>query len=80
VYLVLLNMPCRKAKQSLLTDGIQALQKQKKKGKKVNKAVIEERDKQVWQLICSSGSSYCAAAAADRSNRACWPGGYGSMS
>ncbi|WIA07935.1 hypothetical protein OEZ85_007413 [Tetradesmus obliquus] len=45
------NADIRKAKQSLLTDGIQALQKQKKKGKKVNKAVIEERDKQIQQLI-----------------------------
>lgn len=42
-------MHCRKAKQSLLTDGIQALQMQKKKGKGVNKAVIEEREKQVIQ-------------------------------
>ncbi len=38
---------CRKAKQSLLTDGIQGLQKLKKKGKGVNKAVIDEREKQV---------------------------------
>lgn len=59
------QLSCRKAKQSLLTDGIQALQKQKKKGKKVNKAVVEERDKQVWRLTCScSGiNSYRAAAA-----------------
>ncbi len=37
----------RKAKQSLLTEGVQALQKLKKKGKGVNKAVIEEREQKV---------------------------------
>lgn len=38
---------CRKAKQSLLTDGVQGLQKLKKKSKGVTKAIIEEREKQV---------------------------------
>lgn len=40
-------MCCRKAKQSMLTEGIQGLQKLKKKGKGVTKAIIEEREKQV---------------------------------
>jgi hypothetical protein len=40
---------CRKAKQSMLTDGIQGLQKLKKKGKGVTKTIIEEREKQVWR-------------------------------
>jgi hypothetical protein len=31
----------------MLTDGIQTLQKLKKKGKGVTKAIIEEREKQV---------------------------------
>jgi hypothetical protein len=54
---------CRKAKQSMLTDGVQGLQKLKKKGKGVTKAIIEDRDKQArhnvdsrhaWQhqLVC----------------------------
>ncbi|KAF8054757.1 SYP71 [Scenedesmus sp. PABB004] len=45
------NAEIRKAKQLLLTDGVQALQKLKKKGKGVNKLVIEEREKKVQQLI-----------------------------
>lgn len=44
---------CRKAKQSMLTEGIQGLQKLKKKGKGVNKTIIEEREKQVWHLVLS---------------------------
>jgi hypothetical protein len=49
------------------------LQKQKKKGKKVNKAVIEERDKQVRQLACScscTGSWSAAAAGLPATRRA----------
>jgi hypothetical protein len=42
---------CRKAKQALLTEGVQGLQKLKKKGKGVTKAIIEERDKQVWGWV-----------------------------
>lgn len=45
------NADIRKAKQSMLTEGIQGLQKLKKKGKGVTKAIIEEREKQVQKLI-----------------------------
>eukprot|EP00879_Flechtneria_rotunda_P007473 GHRR01007839.1.p1 GENE.GHRR01007839.1~~GHRR01007839.1.p1 ORF type:complete len:246 (+),score=91.72 GHRR01007839.1:198-935(+) len=45
------NADIRKAKQALLTDSVQALQKVKKKGKGVNKAIIEDREKQIQQMI-----------------------------
>jgi hypothetical protein len=48
---------CRKAKQWMLTDGVQGLQKLKKKGKGVTKAIIEEREKQVGALRQSMRTS-----------------------
>lgn len=41
----------------MLTDGIQGLQKLKKKGKGVNKTIIEEREKKVWRLAWQCGCS-----------------------
>lgn len=37
----------RKAKQSLLTDGVEMLNKKVKKGKGVNKTIIDERQARV---------------------------------
>jgi hypothetical protein len=45
----------RKSKQLLLTEGIARLQKQLKKGKGVNKVIIEERQRQVGVQAARSG-------------------------
>lgn len=45
------HVPLRsKAKQQLLTEGIEGLQKRLKKGKGVTKVLVEERQRQVRRL------------------------------
>lgn len=41
----------RRAKQALLTDGVEALQKKLKKGRGVTKALVEERQRRVKEII-----------------------------
>lgn len=41
----------RKAKQLLLTDGVEGLQKKVKKGKGVTKVLVEERQRRVSRLL-----------------------------
>lgn len=70
--------PCRKAKQSMLTDGVQGLQKLKKKGKGVTKAIIEEREKQVHRPHQPAPAAAAAApsttgAGGTRSSPVCYP-------
>ncbi|KAI8464827.1 MAG: Qc-snare protein, SYP7-family [Monoraphidium minutum] len=45
------NAEIRKAKQALLTDGIEGLQKKVKKGKGVTKVLVEERQRRVKTVI-----------------------------
>lgn len=45
------NAEIRKAKNELLTQGIEALQKKVKKGKGVNKEIVEARNEKVRELI-----------------------------
>lgn len=45
------NAEVRKAKQALLTEGIEGLQKRLKKGKGVTKVLVEERQRRVKALI-----------------------------
>lgn len=45
------NAEIRKAKQALLTEGVEGLQKKVKKGKGVTKVLVEERQRRVKALI-----------------------------
>lgn len=51
---------CRKAKQGLLTEGLEALQKKVKKGKGVTKTIIDERQGRVRGLVSRSCAGACS--------------------
>lgn len=66
----------RKAKQQLLTEGVEGLQKRVKKGKGVTKVLVEERQRQV---VGGPGAGAVASAADGGAAAACggsraWPG------
>ena len=66
----------RKAKQTLLGEGVEALQRKIKKGKGINKAIIEERQLRVRACAgCCHAHAQCMAYTAGEACVCPWPTG-----